>query len=337
MLTIQKSKLLLLFLEAIGVFTLFSIFSNILMPFFSNNMGFPGEILFWLSYGLFCAIIAYFVRKVKAGWSWKDLGFKVHRSWRKDIWFGILIFSLFYLFEIPLTIILIPTQAQKLVQQMNFLQQMSLPIAFLMLTGLALVLGFITGAFHEEIRYRGYLQGLFSKEITPAFGLFISLIPFSFNHYFSHSDWNFLQVINTILPGLSFCLGYYATGSLIVSMTTHTLSNLIPSYPILFYMKDYKDLSYISVFLFSAFFAVLIFLGKDVIKYLLQKTYELFTVSGLKSSLLGIVLGIIFLFLYHWLGSLQSLLNVSKEISILILLAFSLICISLSMIKINKK
>ena len=336
MFAIQKLKLSLLFLEAIGIFAFFTIFSNVLMPFFSKTMGFPGIILFWLSYGLFGAIIAYFVRKLKAGWSWKDLGFKVYKSWRRDIWFGIIIFSVFYLIEIPLTIILIPTQSQKLVQQMNFLQQMSLPIAFLMLTGLALILGFITGAFHEEIRYRGYLQGLFSKEITPAFGFFISLIPFCFNHYFSHPDWNLLQVINTLLPGISFCLGYYATGSLIVSMTTHTLTNLIPSYPILLYMKDYKDLSYVSVFLLGAFFIGLILFGKKEIKYLLQKSYELFALSGLKSSLLGIVCGIFFLFLYHWLGSIQSLLNVSKEISILILFVFSLLCISLSMIKINK-
>lgn len=307
------------------------------MPFFSKTMGIPGVILFWLSFGLFGAILGYFVRKVKDNWSWKDLGLKIHRSWRKDIWLGILIYCLFYFFEIPFIIILMPSASQQLGQQLNFLQQMSLPIAFLTLTGIRLLLGFITGAFHEEIRYRGYLQGLFSKEITPAFGFFISLIPFSLGHYFSHPDWNILYVISTLLPGVSFGLGYYATGSLIVPMTTHTLANIIPHYPILFYLKEYKELSYITIFLIGAFFIVLIFLGKEEIKYLLQKTHELFTVSGLKSSLLGIVFGIIFLFLSHWLGSLQSILNVSKEISVLILSVFSLICIFLPMFKINKK
>ena len=35
---------------------------------------------------------------------------------------------------------------------------------------LALVLGFITGAFHEEIRFRGYYQGVGSRESTPLVG-----------------------------------------------------------------------------------------------------------------------------------------------------------------------
>ena len=64
------------------------------------------------------------------------------------------------------------------------LPQMSLPLLLVVVTFGSMLWGFITGAFNHEVEYRGYFQGLFSKEISPATGLFLSLILFVMTHYF---------------------------------------------------------------------------------------------------------------------------------------------------------
>ena len=100
-------------------------------------------------------------------------------------------------------------------------------------SAMAIVFGFVTGAFNEEIRFRGYYQGVAANELTPLAGFVIGFIPFSFGHYFAHPDWSLVQVVATVLPGVVFGLLYNATGSLVAVMTAHTLVNWIGSYPAL--------------------------------------------------------------------------------------------------------
>ena len=237
---------------------------------------------------------------------------------------------------IPFSIALLPSSSKLLSQYYSFLQDMTIPMALLSLTPLVFIKGFITGAFHEEIRYRGYLQGLFYKNSYPALGFFISLILFSFHHYFSHPDWIFLKVLNTLPGGISFCLGYYATGSLIVPMTTHALMNVFPVYAPFVYSKGHSVLSYIIIFAFGIISLLIIIKGKEEVKYLLQKTKEIFTKSGWKISLLGIILGILFLILLRELSLVQSQLKLDNSLYYLLLAIFSLICLSISSIKFRK-
>ena len=334
MYSINKVKLLSLTLEALSVFTLFIIFSIYVDAFLSKSLGFTGVILFWLLYGVFGAIIAYIVRKLKGSWTWRDLGFRTHRGWKRDMWFGFVIFALFYLIEIPLLLILIMSTSTQISQQLSFLQEMSLPTALLAITGIALIIGFITGAFHEEIRYRGYLQGLFSKEIAPALGFFISLIPFSLGHYFAHPDWNLVQVLNTLPIGIALCLGYYVSGSLLIPMTTHTLANLVPVYAPFLYSRGYIQASYLIVVILGILFVLICILGRNELKELKLKTKELFVESGLKVSILGIFVGFMFLFVIEGFRLLK--FQMDGTAYILILSVFSLVCLSLSFLKRNQ-
>lgn len=332
--SVNRGKLLSLTLEALGVFTLFIIFSIYVDAFLSRSLGLTGVILFWLLYGFFGAAVAYMVRRIKGNWTWRDLGFRVHRSWKKDIWLGFVIFALFYLIEIPFQIILIPSTSAELSQQLSFLQEMSLPLALLAITGIALIIGFITGAFHEEIRYRGYLQGLFTKEMAPALGLFISLIPFSFGHYFSHPDWNLVQVLNTLPMGVALCLGYYVSGSLLIPMTTHTLANWVPVYAPFLYSRGHIQSSYLIVAVFSLLFVLICILGRKELRELRLKTIELFVESGLKVSLLGVLAGFLFLAVIEGLRLVRSQMDGTAYV--LMLAGFAVVCLGLSFLKSNQ-
>jgi len=331
---VKKLKLLSLILESFGVFTLFIIFSIYVDAFLSKTLGFVGVMLFWLSYGFFGAVVAYIIRRFKGSWTWRDLGFKIHRSWKKDIWYGFVIFALCYFITIPFQIIFIPSVSKQISQQLGFLQQMSLPIALLAVTGIGLIIGFITGAFHEEIRYRGYLQGLFSKEIAPAFGFFVSLIPFSLGHYFSHPEWTLMQILNTLPLGIAICLGYYASRSLLVVMSIHTIANLLLVYAPYLYSRGYIQSSYAVIFLLGVFFIIICILSKNEVKELLIKSKELFKKSGLKMSIVGILFGFVFLFVIDGLRLLKH--QMDQTAYILLLVVFSVFCLGLSFLKRNK-
>ena len=332
---LKNTKLLSLILEALGIFTLFIIFSIYVDAFLSNTLGFIGVLLFWLSYGFFGAGVAYIIRRLKGNWTWRDLGFRIHRSWKKDIWYGFVIFALCYFITIPFQIVLLPSVSRQISQQLGFLQSMSLPIALLALTGIGLIIGFITGAFHEEIRYRGYLQGLFSKGVAPAFGFFISLIPFCLGHYFSHPEWTLMQILNTLPLGIAICLGYYATGSLLVVMTIHTFANLILVYAPFLYSRGYIQSSYVVIFLLGVFFVFVCILSKKEVNKYFLKTKELFTKSGLRIGILGILFGFMFLIVIDGLRLLKQ--QMDQPAYTLMLVVFSVICLSLSFLKRNRK
>jgi membrane protease YdiL (CAAX protease family) len=328
MFSVSKRSVSASFVEALGVFLLFILYTNLFISVFSKRFGVAGILLFWFSYGIFGAIVGYSVRRVNGGWSWRDLGFRVDRGWKQDVWFGTVIYATVYLVSIPLMLIYLPSW--EMPQYLSFSRQLSLPLAIFALTGVRIVVGFITGAFHEEIRYRGYLQGLFSRQVAPAFGLFISLIPFSFGHYFAHPDWPFISVLKTVPTGLCFCLGYYASNSLIVPMTTHTLGNLVAFYPMLLYSRGLKKLSYASIFMLAALFVVIIIAGRNDLKLLIKKTKEMFKKSGITMSILGVFFGVILLFLQPMLAFLRAYFEFDQPTYIIVLLSSALCCLWLS-------
>ena len=93
-------------------------------------------------------------------------------------------------------------------------------------------------------------------------GFFLSLIAFSLGHYFSHPEWNLLAVLNTVPGGIALSLCFYATGSLLVSMVTHTLMNLVGLYAMVLYAKESFQASYIVIASLGVFFLVLCLVGK---------------------------------------------------------------------------
>ena len=331
----KKSNLILLLLEATGLFGITTLYFEIVSPLFSS-MGFLGNLLKWISYAAFGVIVFYTIRKLKDKWSFKDLGFKVYRNWKQDILLGIVIYCFLFLINIPFFIPVVSTYSEMFTENIGALSQQPVIIIFLLATLMVFVTGFFTGALHEEISYRGYLQGLFSKSGFPLIGFFISFITFSFHHYFSHPEWNLFQVLHTILPGIILCLAYFATESLIVVITIHALGNLVPIYGPLAHSLGYPTFS-VLIIIITAVISILILIvfRRDFI-FFIKKSRELFLNSGFIIWLLGVSLGITFLFLWHELKQIKLQFGLNNLTYYVLLLAFSVGCILISFLKFRK-
>lgn len=326
-----RGKVIFLFLELLGLFSGLSLVAVFIKWFLEilGIGGFPNALMYWALYGMAAAVFAYTIRRIKGGWNWGDLGFKVYKSWRTDFWYAILIYGLLYIVTIPVTIAVLPSVTQRVTSNMGSLLQMSLPMLILISAVGSMLTGFLTGAWHEEILYRGYMQGLFGNEIAPAVGFFLSLIPFSLGHYFAHPDWNLLAVLNTFPAGIAFCLSYYATGSLIVPMVVHTMANfVIPAFALPLYAKGFHTTSYVVLGLLWIGFFVLCVIGRDKVKEFGLKTKELFIRSGWWMSLLGILLGI-FVLIFGW-GRNVLRTRVEKPIYIITLGVFCALTLGIS-------
>ena len=66
----------------------------------------------WTGILLFVFLFVFFIRKVKANENLKDLGFIKHRSFAKDIWYGIVGFALIYVITLPFFIAILPERAK---------------------------------------------------------------------------------------------------------------------------------------------------------------------------------------------------------------------------------
>jgi len=93
-------KTAVVFSEYLGMSFIVALFGILLVRIFSlenllTNLG------YWLLRGLVIAALVYVVRRLKDNWSLKDLGFRIHRSWGKDIWFGFIGFCVLYIAFFP--------------------------------------------------------------------------------------------------------------------------------------------------------------------------------------------------------------------------------------------
>jgi membrane protease YdiL (CAAX protease family) len=295
------------FLEFLGLTASLGLAASLIRFVLGTLLGLEGLInilLYWLLFGVAAALLAFAARRVIGGWTWKDLGFKVRAGWGGDIWYGLVTASLIYILTLPLEMIILPSVSAMAAESMSGLMQMPFIVLIPAAGVLSLVFGFVTGAFHEEIWYRGYIQGLFTREAAPAAGFLFSLILFSLLHAFSHPEWSLLNVLNTVPHAFFFCLAYYATGSLLVCMTAHTLCNFfVPTIAVPLYAKGLHGEAYIALAAFSLLFLGICILGRRIIKELAQKTVGLFKDSGWRMNLLGIGLGAMAL-LFTWVRGL---------------------------------
>ena len=291
-------KIPFVFSEYLGLSFFISLLGMMLSLFLSlENL--LTNLVFWLLRGILIAGVVFTVRRLKGNWSLKDLGFRIQRSWGKDIWFGFISFCALYIVLLPLEAANLPVFADSISNSLSMFPDMSMPLLILFVTFASLIFGFVTGAWHEEIWYRGYIQGLFSKEIAPAVGFFVSFIPFGLTHHFSHPDYNFLMILNVLISGAVFCLVYYATGSLLSAMTTHTLCNVIPTYAPFVFAKGYLSLSYVTLFGLGLIMLGFCYIGRKELKELFVKTKQMFAESGIVKSGVGILLGLL-VFLITW-------------------------------------
>ncbi len=187
----------------------------------------------WVLYGLAAVVLGATLDRVQRRGGLRTLGFRYHRGFRADVGAGVVAYAAVYLASLPVELMVLPDRAAS---SAGLVKQLGLTSAAQVVavgSALALVLGFLTGGFHEEIRFRGYYQGTGSREATPLAGFVMALIPFTLGHHFSHPDWGALQVLATFVPGVGYGLLYHATGSLVAVMTAHALSNGLPVYPVL--------------------------------------------------------------------------------------------------------
>lgn len=329
-----KGKILFLYFEYLGLSFVLGLFAAFLKFVLSDLLGLKDllNILFyWALYGVGAAGFAFCVRRIKGSWTLKDLGFRLHRSWKEDLRYGFVVASLMFVITVPLEIILLPSVTKLATDSMGSFLEMPLLILIPAAGILSLVFGFVTGAFHEEIWYRGYLQGLFSREVAPAVGFLFSLLIFSLGHSFAHPEWSLLNVLNTVPHAFFFCLAYYSTGSLVVPMAVHTFANfIIPTFAVPLFAKGYQTASYISLAVLWIILLSVCFHGKKEVKELCQKTRELFEKSGWRMSFLGVFLAAISLALRWGQGFLRQLL--SKPVYLLILTICTVTALGLSFV-----
>jgi membrane protease YdiL (CAAX protease family) len=193
--------------------------------------GIVGQLGIWFLFGLAILLLAWIFNRLLRGQGLRALGFRYHKSFGTDVWLGVCGFAVLNFLSLPFDLAALSDRAKMahaLVGQYHFSSRLEILVGG---TALGVGLGFFTGAFHEEIRFRGYYQGTGARELTPLAGFIIGLIPFSLGHYFAQSSWSPVQVLATIIPGIVYGLLYYATQSLVVVMTAHTLANALSFFP----------------------------------------------------------------------------------------------------------
>lgn len=347
---IEGKKLLFLSLEFLGVFAGMWAFLVFFKSFSSKTISkilrtegafmtllqqFASGIM-WALISLFAIGFVYLVRKIKSGWTLKDLGFRIHRSWGKDTWYGIVIFCLTYIITLPLTTAVFSSKA-KLAGDAFLNEMSSITSSFylIILAALFITLGTFFCAFWEEVTWRGYLQSLFTKALAPSTGFFVACLYFSLGHYFTRPEWGWLDVFLTVTWGIALGLAFYATGSIWVVAVLHTLSNLFWDIPFYLYLKGSIQSAYLFLVILGAVLLMTCFFGRRELKSFFQKTKELFIGSGWKASLVGIFLGIVAL-VYAWGQSILTR-KTQKGTSLGILILFSVCMILLSFLYKEKR
>jgi membrane protease YdiL (CAAX protease family) len=335
------AKKTILFLAEILSFWFFLILLHNLFSYVAklcklNLNNFGGILIDWAIYGFIALLVAYIISKARRGWSLKDLGFRTHNGWWKDIWYGVVGFGIVLIINIPLDIAAMPARAEQVADFANSIANIILPLQILLIFGGTLVTGFITGAWHEEIHYRGYLQGAGSSEITPLAAILGSWFIFSFKHYFSQTGWTFTQVLGTLGAGLVFCLVYNATKSLIPAMVAHTLCNTLPAFPIFYYQLASKKAAYLTEAGLVCAVIIVLILSRKTVKHLWQSTIKLFKSKLLYSVIIGIILAAIGLLQIPARSYLKKVAGNTTYLIIIAVLAIFLLTLSITL-KNNRK
>jgi membrane protease YdiL (CAAX protease family) len=228
---VRVPAILLLLSEVLGFTLVLGVFSPPFWSFLGGGM--VGQLGSWLLYGLAAIVLGAALNRVQRREGLRALGFRYHRGFWADVGAGVVGYAVLYLAGLPFDLAALSSRATNFAAMAEQLGLTSTAQVLGVGGLLALVLGFTTGAFHEEVRFRGYYQGTGSREATPLVGFVMAVIPFSLGHYYAHPEWTLIQVLATLIPGIVYGLLYHATGSLVAVMTAHALTNWVGAYPVL--------------------------------------------------------------------------------------------------------
>jgi len=261
-----------------------------------------GQILVWPAYGLIILVLAAAVNKFARGEGLRALGFRCRTSFQGDVWSGVVAYAVLNVATLPFDIAALADRA-RLTESM--MQQFGLSSMAEIVAGgsmLAMMLGFLTGAFHEEILFRGYYQGTGGRVLSPGAGFFIALLPFTLGHYPSHPEWTMAQVVATVLPGIALGLLFGVTGSLVAVMTLHTLANWINSYPVLVLVASgSRTAAMLTAGVSAAAFLALVWIRRNrEIRMLTQAVANIFRGSPGRSMISGLLIGAVLLAIWPY-------------------------------------
>jgi membrane protease YdiL (CAAX protease family) len=261
-----------------------------------------GQILVWPAYGLIVLALAAAVNRLARGEGLRALGFRCQTGFWGDVRTGVVAYSVLYVAALPFELLALADRA-RLTEPM--MRQFGLSSMAQIIAGggmLAMLMGFLTGAFHEEILFRGYYQGTGGRILSPGAGFFIALLPFTLGHYSSHPEWTMVQVVATVLPGVALGLLFGATGSLAAVMTLHTLSNWINVYPVLVLVASRsRTAAVLTAGASAAVFLALVWIRRNCeIRTLAKAVAEIFRGSPGKSMIAGFLIGAVLLAIWPY-------------------------------------
>jgi membrane protease YdiL (CAAX protease family) len=87
-------------------------------------------------------------------------------------------------------------------------------------------LSILWAEFHEEFRLRGYMQNFIGKNYNGVIALIGISIYFALSHTFSHPEYNILMLLYLLIPAFIFGLEFLVYRNIVVTMTSHFLSNV---------------------------------------------------------------------------------------------------------------
>jgi len=218
----------------------------------------------------------------KKGWTLRDFGLIVSK---RNIFYG--------------TVIALPFLIPHIIINSIFIDSEEVFIKFDCVKGLIyafLVYPFLSilwAEFHEEFRFRGYMQNLLSKEINELVGFVSVSIYFAYGHFASHPEYDVLALTYLLLLALVFGLEFYVYRNIVITMTTHFWLNVVGTWT--FAVHYYTRFGHI----FSLSMIFIIVLGILRYKWILvdfvsqsRKIFE----NGWNMWLYGIILGLGLLF-----------------------------------------
>jgi len=211
---------LLPIVEILFVILLSTITSTILDALITRFFGdaFVGVVVYWLLYTTIVCSLIYLIRR-RDGWRLGDFGLTTE-NFRKNILYGTVIISPLIIIEIIGNVLLFDSFVNN--SPFNNLDAFEgLIYAFLIYP----ILSILWAEFHEEFRFRGYMQNFIGKNYNEVIALIGISIYFALGHTFSHPEYNILILLYLLIPAFILGLEFLVYRNIVVTMTSHLLIN----------------------------------------------------------------------------------------------------------------
>ncbi len=194
-----------------------------LITSFTRNYNIMGIIAYWILYTISICCIIYLLRK-RYGWKLSDFGLTM-KHLKKNILFGTIIIMPFILVEAILVVMFydsfIVNEQDNLFARFNVFK--GLIYAFIAYP----ILSVLWAEFHEEFRFRGYMQNLIGREYNSVVAFIGISIYFALSHSFSHPEYDVLALVYLLFPAFIFGLEFLVYKNIVVTMTSHFWVNVI--------------------------------------------------------------------------------------------------------------